>query len=133
MDQATVVLFLILASVALIVLVIAFFGFWQSLKETNRKRRESPASEYKSAILPDITSGERRAAKIEFGEIIDEGDLSQESPLIVQNPSLGICAVCRKQLSNINHVVCPHCEANYHEHCFTEYERVCLNCGWRET
>lgn len=135
MDQTSVVLIisLILAFVAVIVLAIALFGFWRSLKETNRKCREGPASEYRSVPPPDITARLKKTPKIEFGEIIDaEAVFSQESFVTVQNSTLGICTVCHKRFSNINHVVCPRCGAEYHDHCFSEFESICVSCGWRQ-
>jgi hypothetical protein len=134
MDQSVIVIIgsIVAIVLAILVLLFALYGFQRSLKDTNRRRREGPANEYRRAELPDITARSTSSGKIEFGEIIELGSSPEPSFTTVPDSDLGKCAVCRNHFSDSNHILCPKCEATYHEHCFVEYDRTCINCGWRQ-
>jgi len=134
MNQSTVILIgLVVAFLAVTALSIALIGFWQSLKETNRKRRGDPISEYRLVTPPNISARLRKPQIIEFGEPVEaETDFPQGFVVTEQNTTLGKCTICQNRFTNSNHIVCPQCGAEYHDHCISEYENFCVNCGWRQ-
>lgn len=132
MDQSVLLIIgLIFATVATIGLVLALYGFGQSLKDTNRKRRSTSVEEHRSINLPKITEKQKNSSKIEFGEVTENEPYYPEGTFVtIKNMGLDSenCPFCRKPIPSSECFTCKNCGTQYHNRCFTELGNLCATC-----
>jgi hypothetical protein len=131
MNQTAVLLiiglFILLAAVGL---GIALFGFERSVRQSERRRRESQESRNRLSQGSSIRA-RSSGLKIEFGETLeDHAPYPQAAYATVTNSTKEHCLLCRRRfVDEDDRIKCPNCEAEYHRDCLTEDGNTCRNCG----
>ncbi len=138
MDESSVLFLLISVVVILVVVLIGILiiAAFHSKNQANRQRKDNTINQ--SVLSPAISQKAfNKSYVVEWGEPLEIERLENIALQTDSNPSakMILCPICRQAIvpASIINVICPKCGIQYHSGCFIEFEKICQNCGWRQT